>query len=267
MDQYFNANKTLWEEWTEIHKVSEFYDVKGFIKGRQTLDQIELDELGDVNGKTLLHLQCHFGLDTLSLARLGAKVTGVDFSEKSIELAIFLAKKIQIDAEFVCSNIYDLQEKIDKQFDIVFTSGGVLTWLPDLVKWAKIIASSLKEGGTFYIREFHPFSNTFDDEAQEVKIRYNYFQDKEPDTFFINESYADTDSKTSKELLSYEWNYSVSSIINSLIKAGLKINFFNEFPFTSYKSLPYLIKNEKGYWEMPKNETAAPLMFSLKATK
>ncbi|MFX0207111.1 MAG: class I SAM-dependent methyltransferase [Candidatus Hodarchaeota archaeon] len=269
MDEYIKANKELWETWTEIHKTSELYNVEGFLKGDETLDPIEIKELGDVKGKSLLHLMCHFGIDTLSWARRGAKVTGIDFSEKSIEFACYLAKKININAQFICSSIYNLPKIHKEKYDIVFTSGGVLNWLPDLKKWAEIISKYLKGKGIFYIREFHPLSFILDDESSKLNIRYNYFPDKDPLKFESTFSYADPDRKH-KALSSYEWAYPISLVINSLIKNGLNIEFFNEFAYTTYQAFPFLVKQKiKGvdYWCLPNKKIKLPLMFSLKAVK
>lgn len=182
MDDYKKANRALWNEWTSINEKSEFYDLEGFKSGKTTLDPIELEELGDVSGKTLLHLQCHFGLDTLSWARLGAKVTGADFSESAIGLARSLSKELSIPANFLCSNIYDLPKILNGKFDIVFTSAGVLAWLPDLERWAQVIARFLNIRGAFYIREFHPLAYVFDDQEgiTEPEVAYPYFGSSEP---------------------------------------------------------------------------------------
>jgi ubiquinone/menaquinone biosynthesis C-methylase UbiE len=271
LDRFFKANKDIWEKWTEIHKSSEFYDIEKFLEGKNTLDPIEVKELGNVEGKSLLHLMCHFGQDTLSWARLGAKVTGIDFSEKAISLARSLADKMEIDAEFICTNIYDLPDFLDNEFDILFTSGGVLTWLPDLERWAEIIFRYLKPGGTFYIREFHPFFYIFDDSEgiEELKVKYSYFQDRnKPEEVEVKGSYADTDADVTG--FTYEWNYPISLVINSLIKVGLQILFFNEYPYVGYPYLPFLIKNDKGYWVLPMindRKIKIPMMFSLKAIK
>ena len=263
-----NANRELWDKLAKIHHKSEFYDVEGFLKGNQTLDPIEIDELPDLYGKKLLHLMCHFGMDTLSLARLGADATGVDFSSEAIELAKELSKIAEIDARFVCSNLYEIPDNLDEKFDIVFTSGGVIMWLPDLEEWARIISHFLKPGGFFYIREFHPFGYVFDDEdsATDLRVRYPYFQGKEPLKFEAEGSYASGDAKTGKAP-SFEWNHPISRIINVLINAGLTIDFFHEFPITAYKALPFMIQKESGRWVLPENEDKIPLMFSLKATK
>ncbi|MFW9796955.1 MAG: class I SAM-dependent methyltransferase [Candidatus Thorarchaeota archaeon] len=268
MDDYMKANRELWNKLARIHHKSEFYDVDGFLKGNQTLDPIELEELPELKGRTLLHLQCHFGMDTLSLARLGADVTGVDFSSEAIELAIELSKTANIDAKFVCTNIYDLREKLNGKFDIVFTSGGVIMWLPDLKEWARIIAHFLKPGGIFYIREFHPFGYVFDDDEDvtDLRVRYPYFQGKNPLSFEDEGTYADKSAKTGK-MRSYEWNHSFSEIINVLIDVGLTIEFLHEFPMTTFKALPFMIEKEAGRWFLPDEEDKVPFMFSLKAAK
>lgn len=268
MGDYMNTNRELWDKLAKIHHDSEFYDIKGFLEGRQTLDPIDLEELPDLSGKSLLHLMCHFGMDTLSLARLGAKVTGIDFSSEAIDLANSLSKIAGIDAKFVCSNVYDVRKVLKERFDFVFTSAGVLTWLPDLEAWAKVISDSLKPGGTFYIREFHPFSYIFDDEddAKDLQVKYPYFQGTEPLMFEEEGSYADKDAKTGV-MKTYEWNHPVSRIINSLIDAGLRIDFFHEFDVTTFQALPFMIKRDDGRYVLPEDNDKLPLMYSIMATK
>ena len=151
----------------------EFYDLDNFVKGKTSLNSIELDLLGDVKGKTILHLQCHFGQDTISLSRLGAEVTGIDLSDKAIQSAQQIAKDTHSNANFICCDIYDLPNHLDKQFDIVFTSYGTIGWLPDLDKWANIVSHYLKPNGQFVFVEFHPVVWMFDDNFE--KIGYNDF--------------------------------------------------------------------------------------------
>ena len=133
--------------------------------------------MGEVRGKSLLHLQCHFGLDTLSWAREGAQVTGMDFSPEGIRIARGLAEELNIPARFICCDLYDLPEHLDETFDRVFTSYGVLCWLPDIPRWAQIVGHFLKPGGVFYIAEFHPFSNVFKNDGDEtsLELAYPYF--------------------------------------------------------------------------------------------
>ncbi len=262
---YMENNRRLWEEWVPIHVNSEFYAVDKFLAGTNSLNDLELSEVGDVDGKNLLHLQCHFGKDTLSWARLGAHVTGIDFSESAIEQARLLAARCNLDARFVCSNLYDLPNNLLGQYDIVFTSYGVLAWLPDIPRWAKIAASYVKPGGIFYIAEFHPFAMVFDDNDPELKYRYPYF-DKEAMHFDVEGSYADRNVKIqSKEEIG--WNHTLAEIITSLIDNGLQIEFLHEFPFSVYQQLPFLVHNGHGIYNFPDGQQPIPLMFSLKATK
>ena len=175
MDEFLKSNKELWNAWTRMHVKSKFYDVEGFKAGRSSLDKIEL-ELGEVRGKSLLHLQCHFGMTTLSWARVGARGTGADFSDEAIREANELAISTGLKANFVCSNIYDLPNALSGQFDFVFTSHGVLGWLPDLNAWGQVIAHFLKPGGTFYVVEAHPTAYIFDEEnPSDLLVRYSYF--------------------------------------------------------------------------------------------
>ena len=170
---YLEINRKSWNSRVDVHLKSDFYDVKGFLEGESSLNDIELDLLGDIKGKSILHLQCHFGQDTISLGRLGANVTGVDLSDKAIDNAKILAKKANVNATFICCDIYDLPTYLNEQFDIVFTSYGVIGWLPDMGKWAKIISNYLKPNGKFIFVEFHPILWVFDDDFK--RIEYNYF--------------------------------------------------------------------------------------------
>ncbi len=278
MDEYLRNNRDLWNEITPIHARSNFYDVEGFKSGRSSmLYPIELEEVGDVSGKSLLHLQCHFGMDTLAWAKLGAKVTGVDFSDKAIDLARSLSKELGIEADFVCADIYDLPENLKGKFDIVYTSGGILCWLPDLKRWAEIITHFLKPGGFFYILEGHPFSCVFDDspDVTEPIVKYSYFHMPEP-TKWEPESDYTSPAKGSLEWInndpdavvthgSYEWTHDMGDIINSLISAGLRIEFLHEFPVIFYKCLPFMERDDDCMWHVKGNKI--PLIFTLKATK
>lgn len=265
--KYMNVNQKLWDEKTKVHVNSEFYNIDKFKKGATTLKDIELSELGDVKNKSLLHLQCHFGLDTLSWARLGAKVTGVDFSEEAICYAKRLSQDINIPAKFICSNIYDLPGVMSDEYDIVFTSYGVLCWLPDLKKWANVISNFLKKGGIFYIVEGHPINNIFDNEREtkKLKAKYSYFHSKDPMRWEAEGTYADRNAVITNP--SFEWTHCMSDIINSLITAGLTIEFIHEFPYSSYDHYSFMDKNDNGWWYLENVEAKIPLTFSLCAKK
>jgi SAM-dependent methyltransferase len=270
MEDYMKINRERWNELVDIHAKSDFYNLEGFKVGIRPLHELEIEELAaDVPGKSLLHLQCHFGMDTLTWARLGAKVTGVDFSDQAIAQAQALSKELSIDATFVCSNVYDLPQVLSGQFDIVFTSYGVLSWLPDLQRWGQVIAHFLKPGGLFYIAEGHPFIYIFNDESpsRDFKINYPYFL-TEPIKSEVQGSYADPTAQL-VHTTQYWWNHSLSEIINALISAGLKINFLHEFPFCAWACLPDMEEGPDCMFRFKDERlrNILPLTFSIKATK
>jgi ubiquinone/menaquinone biosynthesis C-methylase UbiE len=259
---YAILNRKWWNEVTSIHARSKYYDLTQFKRGKSSLEQIELKEVGKVSGKSLLHLMCHFGMDTLSFAREGANVTGVDISDQSIRLAKRLSREISVPATFIRSDIYDLPNILNKKFDIIYTSYGVLCWLSSIKKWAKLIDHFLVEGGMFYIVELHPFTNIL---SFDFKMTYKYFQ-KGP---FVDDSpgtYADWNAPIKGD--TYLWNYTLSDVINALIGVGLKIQFVHEFPYTLYDQFPGLMeKNDKGQYVLKDKTVEIPLLFSLKAIK
>ena len=258
------SNRELWDTFTPIHADSKFYDLDSFLKGRCTLKSIERELLGDTSGKTMLHLQCHFGLDSLSWARCGTKVTGVDISPKAIELANELNTKLDLDAEFICSDVYSLGEKTREKFDIVFTSYGVLCWLDDLNVWAKTIATHLKKDGQFLIVEQHPLADIFEQqkEVDDIEIKYSYFEKKMLE-LEVDGSYASEKVKIDKRI-SYEWIHPLTDIFEALISNGLTISHFREYPFSMYQKFPCMNETEEGWWIVP-DKPDLPLLFSLSA--
>jgi SAM-dependent methyltransferase len=260
------ANQNRWNELAPIHARSAFYDVEGFKAGKSSLRSIEREELTDVAGKSLLHLQCHFGQDTLSWAKLGAQVTGVDFSLEAIKLARSLNDELALAARFLCCDIYDLPTILSDRFDIVFTSYGVLHWLPNLKEWARIIARFLKPGATFYIVEIHPLAFTLGDEedAKDLKIVYSYFHSPEPTRWESPGSYADRTAKVDSNV-SYDWTHSLGDILTALISVGLQIEFVHEFPYCVCQFLPCMEQGPDGWWRLKGRETTMPFLFSLKA--
>ncbi len=270
MDERIELNRRNWNERTPIHATSQMYDLKAFRAGRITLTDIEIEEMGPVAGKSLLHLQCHFGQDTMSWARLGAKATGVDISDAAIKLANELNQELDIGARFIRSNIYDLPNVLDEQFDIVYTAIGVLCWLPDLRCWGQTIARYLKPGGTFYILDEHPSARTFapddfESDAYELKPNYPYFHD--PGGFREEGERSTYAGKGTITTPVYEWQHSMSEIVNSLIGAGLQIEFLNEYPYTFFKALPTMVRGEDGWWRLADGHGKVPLIFSIRATK
>lgn len=267
MDEYLQTNQARWDQLTLEHETADFYDLAGFKAGKDRLRSIELDELGDVSGRSLLHLQCHFGMDTLAWARRGALVTGIDFSEKSITLAQSLSQKLDIQARFVQSNLYELPANLSGEFDIVFTSYGVLHGLPDLQRWGEIIAHFLKPGGIFYIVEDHPMFRVFrpKSEAQFLAER-SYFFEEEPQRIEATGSYATDDQGETS--IAYVWDHSLGEIINALIDAGLTIEFLHEFPYAARAKFPFMVQGDDGWWRLPPDQHGIiPFLFSLQARK
>ncbi|MEM1001240.1 MAG: class I SAM-dependent methyltransferase, partial [Bacteroidota bacterium] len=233
-----------------------------FKAGESSLNTYELEALGNVQGRSLLHLQCHFGQDTLSWARMGAKCTGIDLSDKGISLAQSLNKELGLDAQFVRCNVLETSKHIQEQFDFVFTSYGVIGWLPDLKPWAQMIFDRLKTGGTFYIVEFHSILWMFDYQTNPPELKYHYSQEEVIYEEYLG-TYADKDSKMmSKE---YGWNHGIGKVISSLAEAGLKIEFLNEHDESPYNVFPNLVKSESGMFVM--QDQLFPLIFEIKATK
>ena len=265
-EKFFEANRDLWDKFAKINYESERYKVREFLEGKTALNSIELEELGDVKGKTLLHLQCHFGLDTLSWARKGAVVTGVDFSREAIRLARSLAEETAIEATFIESNIYDLPDVLDEKFDIVFTSYGVHCWLNDLVRWGEIVAHFLKPGGTFYIVEFHPLQWVFDWDAEDdFKIVRGYFHRPSPIELQVDGSYADGTKFEPQP--DYEWAHTMADVVNAIINAGLRIEFLHEFAKSPFPNFSFLKESEDGYWSYDNPDVQLPLVYSIKASK
>lgn len=261
-DQYFNANKELWNQRTIVHRDSEFYNLAGFKKGETVLTPIELAEVGDVNGKKLLHLQCHFGMDSLDWARRGAHVTGVDLSDIAIKEARSLNMELGLSAEFVCCNVLDTADYIKQEFDIVFTSYGTIGWLPDLKPWANMISRMLKPGGFFYIAEFHPVIWMFDDDFTHIQYAY---ENREVIVTENQGTYTDRNADIrGKE---YSWNHSISEVLNALIGAGLTIASFNEFMYSPYPCFQQVVEIEMGKWHIKGMEGKLPMVYTIRAVK
>jgi SAM-dependent methyltransferase len=263
VDEYIETNRLNWDDRVPIHLVSKFYDVASFKAGRSTLMPVERNEIGDVRGKTLLHLQCHFGMDTLSWAREGSIVTGVDFSGPAIEAARSLANELQIDARFVESDVYKLPTVLSGSFDIVFASYGVLCWLPDLPAWFRIAADYLNPGGVFYIIDGHPIADMLADD--EIKMTFPY-QGSQALPSESDDTYTDQQSPVEHTLI-YEFSHGVGEIIGSAVDAGLEIEFFHEFTEGFWPRLPQMQKRDDGFYELPDNRLELPFMFSLRARK
>jgi SAM-dependent methyltransferase len=266
----FDANRSLWDVWTGIHAEGDFYDLADFKAGGVRLRAEEIAHLGDVTGKSLLHLQCHFGIDTLSWARLGARVTGADISPAAVALASDLAVELGFpDARFVEANVYDLPQRLEGEFDIVYTGRGAINWLPDIRAWARVVAHFLRPGGTFFMNESHPVYNVFENEGVapgELIVRYPYFEHPDPLTFEVHGSYADPAADVGEQTEN-EWDHGLGEIVTALVDAGLRIELLEEYPYLEWPA-DFLVEGDDGRWRLPPGITGElPLTFSLRASK
>jgi SAM-dependent methyltransferase len=263
------ANRALWDTWTRRHVPSEFYGVEGFLADppSRPLDRITRELLGDIRGMRALHLQCHFGLDTVRLALMGAEVTGVDFSHEAVDAGRALAERAGISATFVCSDVLDLSPEVPKDsFDLVFTSHGAISWLPDLRPWARGVASRLAPGGVFHVLDMHPTLWMFDDETEgpELKVRYSYFS-REALEWEEHGSYASPGEEITGT--SHSWQHTFEEIIGSLVEAGLAIESLREYPLLSWQFVKPMYEVEPGLYGLPAESGDVPLMFSVTARK
>ena len=258
MDDFLTVNQNAWDNRTELHLESDFYDLPGFLAGNTSLREIELAEL-DVRGKSLLHLQCHFGQDTLSWAREGAAlVTGLDLSPKAIAAATSIASELKLDdrANFVCGNVLDARALVQGEFELVYSSYGVLCWLPDLTVWANTIASCLQPGGLFFLAEFHPIKALMDG--------YDYFHTGQAD---VEQEGSYTENSREAENTMVSWSHDLGEVVSALINAGLVIESLREYDFSPYDCFDNLVEEEPGRFRQRIEGKAIPMVFSIKARK
>ena len=262
-ESFVEANRELWNRRTAIHVRSDFYDVPGFLAGATSLRGPEIATFVPlIRGKSVLHLQCHFGQDSLSLAREGAQVTGVDLSDTAIEEACRLRDQLGLEANFVRSSIFDLENVLSDSFDFVFASYGVFGWLPDLNRWAEVVHHFLKPGGAVHVFEFHPVFQQMDDRGER---KYDYFEATQPDREVLTSTYTDGDSH--EPLEEFWWNHPISSSIDGLLRAGMHLREFREYPYSPYKLSEQMIETAPGRWAYPHHGNQVPYLFSFVAEK
>ncbi|HVA02487.1 MAG TPA: methyltransferase domain-containing protein [Acidimicrobiales bacterium] len=266
-DEVFTQNRTSWDQRVPVHVASEFYDVEGWLReGRGPRPQ-EAAALGDVSGLDLVHLQCHFGLDTLAWARLGARVTGLDFSAPAIEQACVVAQRAGLEerATFVCANVYDAVEALDHQtFDVVYVSLGALCWLPSVARWASVAAGLARPGGRLLLHDVHPLSDALSDD--ELVLEHTYFEEPEP---YIDDSgvtYTDATYSVSMER-NYSWNHSLGEIVTAVIDHGFVLEGLEEHDWTSFARFPWLVREGDQRYVLPPGRPRIPLSFSLSARR
>ena len=263
-DDKIELNKQWWDERAPLHVRGEFYDIPAFRAGRSTLQDFEIEEVGDVAGLDLVHLQCHFGLDTLSWARLGARVTGLDFSPNAVEAASALAAETGIDADFVTADVYDAVDALGgRQFDVVYTGHGALCWLPDLSAWADVVDRLLRPGGRLYLAECHPLSDAMADD--EVEFAFDYFQGREGFKWADTGSYATTEATRHNE--NWEWIHPIGEVVSSVAGRGLRIVKLTERDETVFQRFPFLVEVGHKVFRMPEGRPRIPMTYSLLASK
>jgi SAM-dependent methyltransferase len=263
----FAINRAWWDGVVETHVNSESYLTKAFREGGDTLHPIESAEIGDVRGKSLVHLQCHFGLDTLSLARRGAQVTGVDFSPSAVRTARELAAEANIDARFIESNVYDAAAALGGTYDIAYVTWGALVWLPDLHRWARVVADVLKPGGFLYLLEGHPMALSLEQKAEDpLTPGWPYFEQDRPMVIDEPGSYADKQAKLA-HTRTHEWPHPLQQIFGALLEAGLAIEMFHEHDRIAWQLWPCLEYDGNRMYRLPKDRMRLPLSFSLQARK
>lgn len=260
---YLDANRDLWNKKTPAHLDSDFYDLPGFLSGKTSLKPIELALLGDVSGLRILHLQCHFGQDSLSLARMGARVTGIDLSDVAIARARELNEQLGLDARFIVSDVYDLPNRLDETFDLVFSSYGVIGWLPDMPRWAGVIDRFLRPGGRFVFVEFHPVVWMFDEDYRH--FAYSYFN-QGLITTEVSGTYADREAKEAGGT-EYSWNHPLSDVLQSLLDRGLRLTHFQEYDYSPYDCFPGTVEDPPGQFRIRHLGNRIPMLYSLTAKK
>ena len=262
MENYYKTNREAWNARTKIHLCSSFYDLDKFKKEIKSVPDLDLSLLGDVRGKSILHLQCHFGMDTLSLSKLGANVMGIDFSEEAIQTAKSLNEELGLNAQFCCCNVYDVPTMLQgQQFDIVYASYGVVNWLPDLIQWGQVISQMLKDGGKFVIVEFHPILWMFNEDFSQVRYAYSR---KEP---YVVEEPTYTDSEIDTRQKTVTWNHGLAVVLNGLLHNGLRIKSFGEYVYSPFNLFGNMIAEKNGTFKIAGKKGEIPMLFSVVAVK
>jgi SAM-dependent methyltransferase len=266
-DPFKSANRHYWDNKASFNVAT--WDLDAFVADPARLSQIvaaDREALGDVRGRSLLHLQCHFGMDTLAWARLGATVTGVDFSPHAITCALDLARRTGLAARFVEADLYATPDMLRETFDIVYTGGGALCWLPDIRAWAAVVAQMLRPGGTFYIREAHPALWSLEDERDDAQLVIGrpYFEVAEPTRWDAEPVWEEAPEVTPAH---YVWSHGLGEIVSALIEVGLVIETLREHQSCLWQALPFMVLGEDGWWRLPDRPERLPLMYSIRAHK
>lgn len=272
MDDSFALNKANWNERAAIHVASPDYQTQLFIASPEHLSEVvrfDLPRLGDISGLRAVHLQCHIGTDTLSLARLGAHMSGLDFSPAALEQARQLANACDTPIQFVEAPVYDATRVLEAQsFDLVYTGIGALNWLPYIDDWARTVAALLKPGGRLFLREMHPVLMSLNEDCQNaLQIIHPYFEHREPLVSDNEHSYVTSDS-TLSATITHEWNHGLGEIISALLRHGMRLTALEEHTSIPWNALPgQMSPGEGGEWRLHSQPERLPLSYTLQAVK
>ena len=253
--EQFAENRAHWEGMVEQISATDSVDaIDEFLRGESALFPFQREELGDVEGKTLLDLQSHLGIRTLSWAREGATVTGVDISSESVTLSREVAAEAGLEdsARFIQANVLDLPEKHTESYDIAVSNFGVLCWMPDIERWAEVVAELVEPGGEFYLAEHHPLATALSDD---------FGAEGSPMT--VENPYFSTETPARGGGPPHKWTHGLGEILSALIDAGFELQFVHEYPFSVIQRSPEMVQNEDGYWRF-ETDTDLPLLFTVK---
>ncbi|MGP1253423.1 MAG: class I SAM-dependent methyltransferase [Kiloniellales bacterium] len=269
LESWLAANRANWDERAAIHRrdSSGFYQVARFLAGEETLNAIEARELPELRGKRVVHLQCHFGLDSLNLVRRGAQVTGLDFSPVAVSAARSLAAEAGLSADFVQGDLYKAPELIAGQADLVYVTWGAINWLPDIAGWARVVAALLKPGGQLYLAEAHP--NSMAMEEVEGRLTPTWDLPTPPDKPLTTEepNTYNGDPTLLENVRNYEWLHSLSQVLAALQAAGMRLDWLHEHPVVVWQQFPSLVSEDGCHFRLPDHWPQMPLSYSLSATK
>ena len=270
MQTFFDANRANWDERAELHSTDTTgsYRISKVLAGGSSLHAIEAEEIGDIADKDVVHLQCHIGLDTLSLKHLGAKsVAGLDFSPKAIAAARDFAAKVGTEARFVEASIYDAPEALGETYDLAFVTWGAINWLPDIAAWAKVVAKVLRPGGRLYLLEGHPVMNQMEWEDGRFVATFDRATPADRPLVFDQDETYTGDARRLANTRNYEWLHPVADVVSAVIAAGLRLDFLHEHDRLAWRAFPNLVEAGEDLFELPEGVVRIPLAFSLGATK
>jgi SAM-dependent methyltransferase len=268
---YLDVNRANWNDRAPAHAASPGYSVARFAEDPEFLSRVvsfDRPLLGSVAGQRGIHLQCHIGTDTVSLSRLGATMTGLDFSDKSLIEARRVAELAGADVRFLQSDVYDALSVAGDGYDFVYTGIGALCWLPDVARWARVVASLLRPGGRLFIREGHPALWAVDEERTDALVmKYPYFERSEPLVFTTGGTYVETDAEFSNNT-THEWNHGLGEIVTALLDAGMTLTGLVEHKTVPWEALPgQMHVAPNGEWALDGDQNRLPLTYTLQATK